>query len=241
MANTTRPENYQLEATAPPQCSNVRGLYQSVALAAVNSFLSILASVGNFLILVALHKESCLRLPSKLLYRCLAVTDLIVGFLSQPLFATQLMLDVNELSQVCSRIQMLAAKMGLVFSGVSLMTATAISVDRLLALSLGPRYKQVVTLRRVGAVLSYCWLTGGASALIYSLWKSIVGILKTIVTSLCLIISAYSYTRIIFRLSHHKAVIQSKVNPEKPNAGGVPLNITKYRKTVSAALWVQIT
>ena len=42
---------------------DVRGLYHSRALAALNSFLSVLASVGNFIILVLLPKESSLQLP----------------------------------------------------------------------------------------------------------------------------------------------------------------------------------
>ena len=46
----------------------------------INIFLSI--------ILVALNKETSFRPPSKLLYRCLATTNLLVGLVSQPLVAT---------------------------------------------------------------------------------------------------------------------------------------------------------
>ena len=52
---------------------------QSISFSAVNIFLSITAFLGNFLILAALNKESYLHPPSKLLYRCLATTDLLVG------------------------------------------------------------------------------------------------------------------------------------------------------------------
>ena len=58
---------------------------QSVSLSAVNILLSITATLGNSLILVALHKESSLHSPSKLLYRCLATTDLLIGLVTQPL------------------------------------------------------------------------------------------------------------------------------------------------------------
>ena len=53
-----------------------------------NSFLSLTAFLGNALILLALHKESSLHPPSKLLLRCLATTDLYVGLMTQPLFVT---------------------------------------------------------------------------------------------------------------------------------------------------------
>ena len=55
---------------------------QFISFSAVNILLSITASLGNSLILVALHKESRLHPPSKLLYRCLATTDLLVGLVS---------------------------------------------------------------------------------------------------------------------------------------------------------------
>ena len=60
----------------------------SICFLAVYILLSITAFAGNSLILVALYKESSLHPPSKLLYRCLATTDLLVGLIVQPLNAT---------------------------------------------------------------------------------------------------------------------------------------------------------
>lgn len=57
----------------------------------LNIFQSITASLGKALILVALHKETSIHLPTKLLFRCLAVTDLCVGVILQPLKANSLM------------------------------------------------------------------------------------------------------------------------------------------------------
>ena len=54
---------------------------------ALNIFLSITTFLGNALILVALHKASSVHPPTKLLFRCLAVTDLCVGLVTQPLGA----------------------------------------------------------------------------------------------------------------------------------------------------------
>ena len=55
----------------------------SICFLAVNILLSITAFAGNSLILVVLHKKSSLHPPSKLLYRCLATTDLLVGLVVQ--------------------------------------------------------------------------------------------------------------------------------------------------------------
>ena len=50
--------------------------------------------------------------------------------------------------------------------GVSLHTLTVIGVDRLLALTLGLRYRQVVTLRRVRLILAWCWLCSSVIGMI---------------------------------------------------------------------------
>ena len=62
----------------------------------LNIFLSITAFLGNILILVALHKRTSLNKPSQLLFRNLAVTDLCVGIIVEPLFAAYLMSVVTE-------------------------------------------------------------------------------------------------------------------------------------------------
>ena len=51
---------------------------QLISLSVLNIFLSTTAFLGNTLILVALHKESSLHLPSKLLLRNLAKTVLVL-------------------------------------------------------------------------------------------------------------------------------------------------------------------
>ena len=241
MVNMTESEHRQPTTTL--YCSNVHGTYNVVFLVAFNIILSVVASLGNFVILVALHKESSLHPPSKLLYRCLAITDLIVGFVSQPLFATQLLLDINERPHLCTRLGKWVDEISLVFSLVSGVIVTAISVDRLLALLLGLRYRHVVTLMRVGIAVSSIWLLGVICAFIDAFWpilgSIIIGYVINIVTLTCLIISAYCYTRILLRLRHDQAQIQGHV--EQPAGPGIPLNVARYRRTVSAGVWVQIT
>ena len=77
------------------------GGLQPASFASVNILLSITTFLGNSLILVALHKESALHAPSKLLYRCLATTDLLVGLIAQPLYVTCWMSVVHEHWTLC--------------------------------------------------------------------------------------------------------------------------------------------
>ena len=125
----------------------------AVFLFALNIFLSITASLGNILILIVLHKVSSLHPPTKLLFRCLAVTDLCVGLVTHPALSAFVMLYLSHTRDINASVLYFADRAanasGFVFCGVSIMLSTAISVDRLLALLLGLRYRHVVTLWRV--------------------------------------------------------------------------------------------
>ena len=118
------------------------------------------------------------------------------------------------------------------------MPLTAISVDRLLALLLGLRYRQVVTLKRTHRIVAIFWLVSGVAALSYIFDPGISRWFGYISISSCLVISIASYTKILRVLSHHHGQVQDHVQqqPSQPNA----LNIARYRKAVYSALWVQL-
>ena len=218
--------------------ANVHGLDHVIFLASFNIFLSVTASLGNVLILIALYKESSLHPPSKLMFRCLAITDLCVGLISHPVFAAELLSQIHELWNLCSYFIMWGKIVNTVYCGVSMSTATAISVDRLLALLLGLRYRQVVTLRRVGAILIRFWLVSIALSLIDGYMGSTIAsrVISAIIV-LCLITSFYCYTKIFLLLRHHQVQMQDQLRQGQPNGGGIPLKDTKDTER----LVVQIT
>lgn len=119
-----------------------------IFLSVFNVLLAICSSLGNILILIALHKATTLHAPSKLFLRSLATTDLLVGVISEPLTVTYWISAVRKRWDECYNIFLTSFIMGYLLCGISLLTMTAISVDRLLALSLRVRYKQIVTLTR---------------------------------------------------------------------------------------------
>ena len=122
-------------------------------ISALHAFLSITAFLGNTLILVALGKDSSLHPPSKLWLCSLATTDLCVGLIVEPLYVTLLVIVVSERCNIGFRAAVAVSITGYSLCIVSLFTLTAISVDRLLALLLRLRYKQVVTLKRVYVII----------------------------------------------------------------------------------------
>ena len=211
---------------------------QSISFSAINIFLSITAFLGNFLILVALNKESSLHPPSKLLYRSLATTDLLVGLVTQPLAATHWMSLVHEHWSFCQYARGAAFISGFVLCSVSLLTLTAISVDRLLALLLGIRYRQIVTLKRTCIITASFWILSVAAGLISILHYRLAIWCYIMVIPSCSVISIASYTKIFRTLRHHQAHVQDhfQQQPNQPNA----MNMVRYRKAVNSALWVQL-
>ena len=211
---------------------------QLTFLTVLNSFLSVTAFLGNALILVALHNESSLHPPSKLLLRSLATTDLCVGLTVEPLGVIRWMSVVNEYWSTCLYVQTADFITGYIFCGVSGLTLTAISVDRLLALLLGLRYKQVVSLRRTHAIVISIWLVSAVTSTMYfwnrliTFWYGNIGIV------LCLIISIFSYTKIFLILRQHRSHVQDlQQSANQTNQ----LNIARYKKAVFTAIWLQLT
>ena len=166
--------------------------------------MSVTAVLGNILILIALHKESSLHPPSKLLLRSLATTDLLVGLIAEPVFVIYCISKANEHWNMFRYASLVGFTSSHIFCGVSVLTLTAISVDRLLALLLGLRYKQVVTLKRNYVIVIAIWVVCTVSSAIQfwnrliTRWCGIIG------ASLCLVISIFSYTKIFLTLRHHQ-------------------------------------
>ena len=228
--------NYTIEMNQTDISTSLTGVL--VFLSTLNIFLSITASLGNALILVALRKETSLHPPTKLLFRCLAVTDLFAGLISQPLFAHAIIARITKTNyQVWDKGFIVT---GFTLCGISVLTSTAISVDRLLALLLRLRYRHIVTLRRTRALIACLFVTGVSSGSIYLWNKSASRIAVDIFGVICLITSIFCYTKIYLTLRRQQSRVQEQINQREPNEGGIPLNIARYKKTVSSIAWVQM-
>ena len=204
----------------------------------LKSFQSVTAFIGNAVILIAFYKESSLHPPSKLLLRCLAAADLCVGLISEPLTVAYGISVVSEHWNVCPHLIVASFITSHVLCGVSVGTLTVISVDRLLALLLGLRYRQVVTLKRTYVTVFNLWLFPAVVSLMWfwnpliTIWCGVIGI------PVCLIISIFSYAKIFLTLRHHNTQIQNHV--QQPNRSN-QLNMARYKKVLSIAIWLQLT
>ena len=211
-----------------------------IFLLGLNICLSIAASLGNTLVIIALQKVSSIHSPTKLLFQNQAVTDLCVGLLVQPLHASTIIMAFT--ARVDPKTEYYVVKayqvVNFIASGASLISPTAISIDRLLALRLGLRYRHIVTLKRARVVVCCIWLTGLKGALLYlTLGERITQCMVVVVLIVCGGTANFCYTRIFYRLRRHQARVHDQQG--QSNGTSIPLNIKKYKNTVSSMAWVQ--
>ena len=205
-------------------------------LTTLNIALSITATLGNIVILVALRKETSLYPPSKLLLQCLAVTDLCVGVFSQPVFVIQLLSIVHHSHELCYAAVSVNSIVASSLIGVSLLTITFISVDRLLALVLGLRHRKAVSLRRTRGIVISFWILSVSICSLRFFWEHYVLISRLVsgIVALLLAVSAISYMKIYLSLRRHRNEMQEVIHQDGQ------LSTARYKKTVSTALCVQL-
>ena len=135
-----------------------RGLHkQLICLSVVNIVIAFTTIAANTLILIALPKITSIHPPSKVLLRNLVVSDLCVGVVEISIVIYWISM-VQEWWQICHYFYFVHLIGSTILFPVSMSTITAISVDRRLALLLGLRYRQVVTLTRVYVFLITSWV-----------------------------------------------------------------------------------
>ena len=129
-----------------------------ITLLVLNAFVPITAFLENTIILAELRRESSLHPPSKLLYCNLVITDLCVGIIVVPFYVSYWVSAMFKRWNICRFAMATSIVAGYILSGVSLLTLTAISVDRLLALLLRIRYRHAVTLKRAYIAVIVLWV-----------------------------------------------------------------------------------
>ena len=237
MVNVSKEGNYTI--TQEYFCVVGFGIHYKIVTSVLNIPQSITAFLGNALIITALQKLSSLNPASRLLLGCLAATDLGVGLITQPIRIALFMSP--EHSKLCYYLRFLFDTIGVMLCAVSLLTTTAISVDRLLALMLGLRYRQVVTLRRTSVFVVTLWLFITAVILVAFFDFHIAINIAYVILLLCIGTSTFCYTKIYLTLRHHQTQVHEQAHRRQLDGQGIPMNIARYKKTVSRALWIQMT
>ena len=173
----------------------------------LNAPLILLSITGNSLTLAAILRTPSIRSTSMILLCSLAVSDVLVGVIVQPLFIADTLKSLTTQDPLLNSV---SAMTGFFVVGVSLATMTAISVDRFVALHCHLRYATIVTERRAMFTAGIIWLIMFLSLGLYLWNKLLYHLISSIFTGTCLIICTFSYIGIYRIVRKHQLQIHAE-------------------------------
>ena len=207
--------------------------------AALNVLLAIVAILANIMVFNAIRHITSIRFPSKLLLCSLILTDLGVALVVQPQFATFLITKIKESLDISCFFLKSIAVTGHTLACASLLTMTAISLDRYIALFFHLKYHEIVTTRRVCVVLSIIWSCSGffASTLLWN--KILLASIAIPGIIVCFLVMSVAYIKIYRGLRHqHGHQVQDQAQVQAQQQTGNTLDLAKYRRSASSMLWI---
>lgn len=180
----------------------------------------------NALVLAAIKRTPSIRSTSMIFLCSLAVSDFLVGVIGQPIYIADLLTKNSSISK-------LSIMVGFSVCTVSLLTITAISVDRLLAVNFHLRYPTLVTKSYVKYILAVIWLISFVITGINFWSKRVYHLLVAPVILVRLIISTCCYIRIHQIVRRHQLVIQAQQRSVQSNNNeGDDVHVVELSKSV---------
>ena len=140
----------------------------------LNLTFSVVATLGNLLVIRALWKASSIPATLKSLFMSLAVSDLAVALIPQLILGVNMGVILRMVASgdynfdIFCPIFLTIYLFFIVFLvTASYLTVTAIAVDRFLAISLHLRYQELVTSKRVNISVMCLWLISATAASVF--------------------------------------------------------------------------
>ena len=208
----------------------------------LNALLCCTATMLNSVSILAIRKTSSLSKTLKTLLLSLAVSDLGVALLVQPLYIAHfaMALEQNSENDAAHVMNKALVFLGYLFSSASFFGVTALSADRFLAIHLHLRYQELVTHKRVVAVVTAIWLFSIFLSLV-SLWppSPIFPVILAIIGVACLItVSILSYNIFLVIRQHQQHIQALQVQQLAQN--GAMANVGRLRKSAVTAIYVYL-
>ena len=207
-----------------------------------NAFLSFTAITLNIVTIIALRKPLTIPRAVKIFLLSLAVSDLGVGLLVQPLYIARLVMMIKENTQTRTfeiTLNSFYAK-GSFLSYASFFGVVALTADRYLAVHFYLRYQELVTQKRVVAVVISNWILS-AIPMLLSMWiPNAVGIISVPVESVCYLTTAFFYFKIYLAVRHHSNQIHVLQAQLAQNNEGDMTNAARERKAAVGTFYVYL-
>ena len=178
----------------------------------LNGLLSILAALGNGIVLFAIWRTPALDSPSNTLLFGLALTDFFVGLVTQPLKVSSCVIFLFYKEDATLALRNAFDVLSIILTAASFLTAAAISVDRYLVFYLHMKYQVLVTNKKVKLIMVFSWLI---SILFGFVWTQstqayyLIAIIAFVISFSIMVLMYYKIYRVVRR---HRAQIQSQAH-----------------------------
>ena len=205
----------------------------------LNAYLSYSATILNVVAIYAIRKTSSLSRNLKTLLLSLAVSDLGVGLLAQPMFVAHVMdsKQNNETNESYNAIYIACLIPTNFFIYASLFSVTALCADRFLAIHLHLRYQELVTYKRLATVVVSIWVISALISLIrFCLPKNIMYVSFAVIQSACIVTATSLSVKLYLTLRRH--INQIQVAQVTQNDKGE--SVQRKRKSAMASLYVYL-
>ena len=177
---------------------------------------SLVATLGNLLVIRALIKASTIPANVRKMFISLAFSDLAVGLLPQLMDAIiyavvwKMASRGDNLAFLCPTVLSVLSYFVYSLIAASFLNVTVIAGDRLLAVSLHLRYQELVTARRLTTVLVSVWIISCVFPILYILFPKEIEMVTAIISLIGYALTTVAYVRIYKVVKYHQNQIYSQ-------------------------------
>lgn len=196
----------------------------------------------NIVTIHAVKKTPSLRKPLKTLLLSLVASDLGVSLFVQPLYIWLLIQWLQQTHPGCNIYIFFSVIMNL-FLTASFSSIVGITLERFLAIFLHLRYQELVTYKRVRAVVIFIWLFSAFFSLrMFWLPPGTKYIVLTVAGVVCVLFTSLLYCKIYFVFRRHKNQIQAMhVPPQQlPQNGETAAYFASLRRSAIGTFYVYL-
>ena len=177
---------------------------------------SLVATLGNLLVIRALIKASTIPANVRKMFISLAFSDLAVGLLPQLMDAIiyavvwKTTSRGDNLAFLCPTVLSVLYYFMYLLLATSFLNVIFIAFDRLLAVSLHLRYQELVTPRRITIVLVSVWIISCVFAFLFIFFPKEIEMVAVVITVTGYILTTVVYVRIYKVVKYHQNQIYSQ-------------------------------
>ena len=218
----------------------------------VNAVSALTTIIANSLIMVALKKIPLVQVHAvfKAFLFNLALADLAVGLVVQPAYISAVLTAMYGYPNASRILGTLFYVENWYFANMNVSFLTAIAIDRLLALHLRRRYRNVVSFKKVAIALVFLWILKSAETVILIFDHRIYNILVNAGLGVCITVITFCYLKIYLTLRRHDFTVRDMRMFPLQSADGTcrqreitcvrigHFNLTRYKRSVRDMLYL---